>query len=158
MGSVRGTSHVDGDKRDGGETRGVEFGRPRLSAIKIIPFLPAAERKELTSTLPRGTPGVLLSSLSSVLLLPVLVPRALPSYTHPLVPPDASLSTAPVSIAILIVSSSSGMTGPRGTARNESATPSCGTLELGQKAEYVATLLCPARENCEGGGVIASAG
>lgn len=127
-----------------------EVGRPRLSAIKIIPFLPAAERKELTSTLPRVPRGC---------YPPPSPTTAVRSWTVVLfpVPPDASLRGALVSIAILIVSSYGGMTGPCGTAWNERA-PSCKILELVQKAEYVATLLCPARENCEGGGVIASAG
>lgn len=86
-------------------------GRPRLSAIKIIPFLLAAERKELTSTLSRVPPGCYPLPLSS-------------SVQHPL--PLISSSPFPnpcqwplVSIAILIVSSSGRMTSPRGTARNE---------------------------------------
>ena len=46
----RGESHTWAEER-AATRRGLGVGRPRLSAIKIIPFLLAAERKELTSTL-----------------------------------------------------------------------------------------------------------
>ena len=81
------------------------IGRPRLSAIKIIPFLPAVKRKELTSTLtvPRGgvqllplyhplTLSFLVAVLVSIAILIVL--RSLPGmtstkleWTHPLCVP-----------------------------------------------------------------------
>lgn len=54
-----------GRRKSAGSRQGLGVGRPRLSAIKIIPFLLAAERKELTSTLSRVPPGCYPLPLSS---------------------------------------------------------------------------------------------
>nr|KAF7390612.1 hypothetical protein H0235_017774 [Vespula pensylvanica] len=60
-------------------------GGPRLSAIKIIPFLPAAERKELTSTLTRVPPGSYLFLFVSPPTTTLLGPP-LPLPRRPLAP------------------------------------------------------------------------
>lgn len=101
-----------GRRKSAGSRQGLGIGRPRLSAIKIIPFLLAAERKELTSTLSRVPPGCYPLPLSS---------SPLPNSSYSPLSLSSSV-VALVSIAILIVSSYARMTNSHGTVRNERTT------------------------------------
>lgn len=101
-----------GRRKSAGSRQGLGVGRPRLSAIKIIPFLLAAERKELTSTLSRVPPGCYPLPLSS---------SPLPNSSYSPLSLSSSV-VALVSIAILIVSSYARMTNSHGTVRNERTT------------------------------------
>lgn len=135
-----------GRRKSAGSRQGLGVGRPRLSAIKIIPFLLAAERKELTSTLSRVAPP---RGATLFLFLPPPVSTSSPPPSNSSYSPlslSSSLVVALVSIAILIVSSYARMTNPHGTVRNERATlffSRCGRRSKTSSMRLPLSFTCP---------------